>query len=156
MFMRKLSCVLMACVSLLTTSVASAAPLYDFTARVLNISVPQLQPQRLVSVFAQDAADLSGRGSITVYFVVHRLGSGNAPVGDPLFEGEATINNGQTSVVTGSPNAGRITLTYDPTLDRLEAQFVMRMANAQVGAAYEIRATDYQHNLKALILTALG
>lgn len=154
--MKRFVSVLMACSTLFVTSLASAAPVYDFTARLLNIGLTSTQPARLVSVYTQDAANLSGRGSITVHFIIRNVGSGNSPVGEPLFDGEATINAGETSVVVGAANTGRITLTYDPAADRLETQFVMRFPGASIGAAYEIHVWDSEHSTKALIFGALG
>ena len=117
------------------------ADLVDFVVRINNTPLgPTDQLSRLAGVVNWENVQLATRGSITIRFKADNLSRTTA-----VFDGTATINSGQTQVTTGNLNNGRIVLTYDPSIDRLEAHFVINLRELP-GYTYSLEAEDSIHS----------
>jgi hypothetical protein len=119
----------------LAASVSSAATV-DFVARINNIDMEDASVLRVVSVVVIDEVSQPGRGdTFTVGFTVTDVNAGTV-----MFTGNATITTSQTQVTVGNANTGRIDLTYDPAIDRLEARFVIKGTSSN---RYRVSANAY-------------
>lgn len=132
--------VTMLAAGLLVVSASAQAREIDFIGRIMNLNVNAPAPTnvRIVSVAAFDDADLTTHGSYTVTFRVTNM---NLEVPEEVFFGSATITASQTEVQVGNLNTGRITLTYDSAIDRVEAKFQLNIGNNS-SVNYEVVAFD--------------
>ena len=120
------------------SGLAGAFDEVDFTARVANLPHNSTSVPKLISVAAFNNVQLASIGSASVKYVVSRV---DPPTGTnvTMFNGSASIDSTQTQVTVGNVNTGRLVLTYDPTLDRLEARFTLHITDFPQ-TFYDIRA----------------
>jgi hypothetical protein len=124
----------------------------DFLARMNNLNLQTPAPTtRLVGVAIFNDAVFDGEaGDKRIFFNISHVDGETSTV---LFQGEGSINPTQTQVITGNQNIGRIELTYDPILNRVEARVSM---NVQTFQFYRVSILSGSYAGSALVHSTIA
>lgn len=132
--MKKLTMWFLALSTMIVPVLASSFDEVDFRVNVNNVDpIGALQP-RLIAFTRFDKIQLATVGTFGVRYQITDVDSAAVLYDDTVF-----ITAGQTDVIVGNANTGKVTLAYDDINDILEARFAIK---AVQGTRYGVYVSD--------------
>jgi hypothetical protein len=142
----------LALLSIVFSCTVAGAEEVDLHVRMNNLDMQSPGPtQRLVGIAIFNEAVFESEGGVKrVFFTISHVDGETSTI---VFQGEASIAPNQTSVISGNNNVGRIELTYDSTLNRVEARVSY---NTQIFNLYRVSILSGSYSGSAEIRSTIA